>query len=86
MPKADALKLALQADEIYVSKGKRVIHFDMRVDKPTNEELLAQILGPTGNLRAPTLRVGKTLLVGFDKETYGEVLVPSGKKTPVHTR
>jgi hypothetical protein len=32
------------------------------------------MLGPTGNLRAPCLRVGKTVLVGFDEETFGRVL------------
>jgi hypothetical protein len=32
------------------------------------------MLGPTGNLRAPTLRVGRTLIVGFDEETYRRVL------------
>ena len=32
------------------------------------------MLGPTGNLRAPTLRVGRTLIVGFDQETYRRVL------------
>ena len=32
------------------------------------------LLGPTGNLRAPTLRVGKTLLVGFDESSYVDVL------------
>ena len=42
-----------------------------RPDKATIERLL---LGPTGNLRAPTLRVGRTLLVGFDEETYRKVL------------
>jgi len=25
-------------------------------------------------LRAPTIRAGKTLLVGFDADTYGKVL------------
>ena len=32
------------------------------------------MLGPTGNLRAPTLRVGRTRIVGFDEETYRGVL------------
>jgi len=36
------------------------------------------MLGPTGNLRAPTLRNGKTLVVGFDEEVYARVL-NSGK-------
>jgi hypothetical protein len=33
------------------------------------------MLGPTGNLRAPTLRVGRTLVVGYNEqalvETFG---------------
>jgi hypothetical protein len=32
------------------------------------------MLGPTGNLRAPTLRFGKTLIVGFNEETYNKLL------------
>jgi len=32
------------------------------------------MLGPTRNLRAPTLRVGRTLVVGFDEGTYRRVL------------
>jgi hypothetical protein len=31
------------------------------------------MLGPTGNLRAPCLRVGKTVLVGFNEDAYREV-------------
>ena len=27
-------------------------------------------LGPTGNLRAPALRLGKTWLIGFGEPTY----------------
>jgi hypothetical protein len=33
------------------------------------------MLGPTGNLRAPTLKVGKTLLVGFNEEAYEGVFL-----------
>jgi arsenate reductase-like glutaredoxin family protein len=28
------------------------------------------LLGPTGNLRAPTIKKGKTLFVGFNEEAY----------------
>jgi hypothetical protein len=31
------------------------------------------LLGPTGNLRAPTLKVGRTLVVGFGEAVYGEI-------------
>lgn len=38
-------------------------------------ECIEAMLGPTGNLRAPTLRVGKTVLVGFDQDTYENALL-----------
>jgi len=36
-------------------------------------ELVALMLGPTGNLRAPTLIVGKKVIVGFNEDLYAEV-------------
>jgi len=32
------------------------------------------MLGPTGNLRAPCIRAGKTILVGFSEEAFRDVL------------
>ena len=61
-------------DEVYVAKGKRVVHLDLKREKPPRAELLGLLLGPTGNLRAPTLRKGRTLIVGFDEATYSRVL------------
>ncbi len=60
-------------NEIYAIKGKKIVHFDLRCDKPDAAELARVLLGPTGNLRAPALRRGKTLLVGFDEETYRRI-------------
>lgn len=70
-----ARELLKEADEIYVAKGKNVAHFDLKKDKPDLETILAHMLGPTGNLRAPTLRKGRTLMVGFNKETYEKLFV-----------
>ncbi len=70
----EALALAQEVDEIYASKGKQVVHLDLKKDKPDKSGLLALLLGPTGNLRAPTLRKGRTLLVGFDEASYAKVL------------
>jgi arsenate reductase-like glutaredoxin family protein len=61
-------------DEIYAAKGKQVVHVDLRQKRPGRAELLALLLGPTGNLRAPTLRKGRTLIVGFDEATYARLL------------
>jgi hypothetical protein len=72
--RAAALALLRDVDEIYAAKGKRVIHLDLRHARPDEPTLAAAVLGPTGNLRAPTLRTGRTLLVGFDEATYRRVL------------
>ena len=74
LTEADALKLARTASDIYVAKGKTVVHLDLKKDQPDDATLSGLLLGPTGNLRAPTLRKGKTLIVGFDEETYRGLL------------
>jgi arsenate reductase-like glutaredoxin family protein len=68
-----ALKLAKAADTVVTGKGKKVVVFDMTQAPPADDELAAALLGPTGNLKSPTLRVGKTLLVGFNEEAYRRV-------------
>lgn len=73
MKEQDALALAQSVDEIYAAKGKNVVHLNLKKDKPDTESLTKLLLGPTGNLRAPTLRRGKTLVVGFDEATYRKV-------------
>jgi hypothetical protein len=40
-----------------------------------DSEVVNALLGPTGNLRAPILRVGKTVLVGFDEDSLSETLL-----------
>jgi hypothetical protein len=47
----------------------------MKVDPPDDGVLLTHLLGPTGNLRAPTIRVGKTVVVGFNEDVYREMLL-----------
>ena len=72
--RAAALELAKTAAEVVVAKGKKIVRFDMKKDPPADDLLAAYLLGPTGNLRAPTVRKGKTLLVGFSDEAYKQVL------------
>ena len=72
--RAEALALAKSASRILVAKGKKVVTFDMKNDPPDDDTLAGHLLGPTGNLRAPTIRKGNTLLVGFSEEAYRDVL------------
>jgi arsenate reductase-like glutaredoxin family protein len=53
-----------------VAKGKQVSEF---AGGKADEKLLQAMLGPTGNLRAPTIRKGKTLVVGFHPEVFEEI-------------
>ncbi len=72
--RADALRLAKAAGRVVVSRGRNVTIFDMKSDPPDDATLAAALLGPTGNLRAPAARVGRTLLVGFSDDAYRSVL------------
>ena len=61
-------------------------HVVLQIDEFADEELLARLMGPTGNLRAPTARVGTTLVVGFNKEAYRQVLAADPRhRTRVNT-
>jgi hypothetical protein len=70
----EALKLARSVGRVVAARGKKVVVFDMTNDPPDDETLAAHLLGPSGNLKAPTLRLGDTLLVGFGEEAYRQVL------------
>ena len=69
----EALALAQTVNKIYAARGKKVVFIDIKKDKPDEEALKKVLLGPTGNLRAPTLRKGNTLMVGFNQEIYEEL-------------
>jgi arsenate reductase-like glutaredoxin family protein len=69
----DARKLAAQVRKVIVAKGKKVSEFE--VDGKPSAATVDAMLGPTGNLRAPTLRAGRTLLVGFDEDRYRSTLL-----------
>jgi len=69
----EALKLARSVLRVVAARGKKVVVFDMANDPPDEDTLAAHLLGPTGNLKAPTMRLGETLLVGFGEEAYRQV-------------
>jgi arsenate reductase-like glutaredoxin family protein len=60
-------------NRIVVAKGKKVVALDLKRDRPDDDTLVSHLLGPTGNLRAPTMRKGATLYVGFNEEAFREL-------------
>lgn len=73
------MALARAAGRLVVAKGKKVTVLELKKDDPDDETLLKHLLGPSGNLRAPTLRRGRTLFVGFHAEEFPPLL--SGRKS-----
>jgi len=65
---ADARELLGAASKLVVAKGKKISEFDVRAG--ATDEAVTAMLGPTGNLRAPAVKVGKTMVVGFNDEAY----------------
>jgi arsenate reductase-like glutaredoxin family protein len=70
----DALALLDGIDTLIAARGKALATFDLKKDRPTDDVLLSHLLGPSGNLRAPTARIGRTLVVGFSEEAFRKAL------------
>jgi hypothetical protein len=72
--KRETIALLRRAARVVAMKGKKVVDYDLKRDPPPEKELLEAILGPTGNLRAPAIRMGKTLIVGFQQECWKDTI------------
>lgn len=68
-----AAEMAGKAAKVIVAKGKKVTSFTPKGEP--SDDVVDAMLGPTGNLRAPTLRTGKTVIVGFNEEEYAKALI-----------
>jgi arsenate reductase-like glutaredoxin family protein len=75
----DALALLAGVRTLLVARGKKVTRVDLGAKhRPDDDTLAALLLGPTGNLRAPTLKSGRTMLVGFNADMYADLVDHSG--------
>lgn len=65
--------MAQAARQLIVAKGKKITRVDLQAETPSAEVLAGLMLGPTGNLRAPLLRVGSTIVVGYNEPAFTEI-------------
>ena len=70
LQRSDAKALLQGASTLIVAKGKKGNTFSVGGRIPT--AAVDAMRGPTGNLRAPTVRAGKTLVVGFNDGVFTE--------------
>ena len=67
----EALNLVNNVTSVRVAKGKK--HIEFNLGSHDEEALVKAMLGPSGTLRAPAMRVGQTFIVGYHPEIYEEV-------------
>ena len=65
---SDARALLDDATQLIAIKGKKIT--TLKAGNNAGQDAVDVMLGPTGNLRSPTIRVGKTLIVGFDQGVF----------------
>ena len=70
-----ALSVLEGVTELFVAKGKKVLHVDLAAAPLGDAELLGLLLGRSGKLRAPTIRTGDSLLVGYNSELLATTLL-----------
>ena len=66
----DCADVVRSAKKLIAMKGKKIAEFDLKGG--LSDEAVANMLGPTGNLRAPTIKTGQTVLVGFNDEVFAQ--------------
>ena len=59
------------AETVYVASGKNILEY--KPSAGVKEELLKKATGRTGNLRAPAVRIGGKIYVGFNQEMYDQL-------------
>lgn len=62
--------LIKQASQITTGKGKKIQTWNPQKDD--KRLILKDVIGPSGNLRAPTFRIQQEFIVGFHADLYAE--------------
>ena len=65
--------MARKAHRLVAAKGKKVTTLDFQTTPPAEDVLAGLMLGPTGNFRAPVMRVGQTILVGYNDQAFTDI-------------
>ena len=65
--------MARAAHRLIAAKGKKVTTINLQSAPPADDVLAGLMLGPTGNLRAPMMRVGQTILIGYNDQAFTDI-------------
>ncbi len=70
---ADAESLLEKALNIIIFKGKNINFFNIKDEK--KDSITPFMLGPTGNLRAPTIIYKNQIIVGFNEDKFNDIFL-----------
>ncbi|MCX7418602.1 MAG: ArsC family (seleno)protein [Planctomycetia bacterium] len=70
----EAVAFVRQADEAWIARGKTVHKIAFKKEGMADADLLKLIIGPSGFLRAPIIRRGKKIFIGFEPEQFAAFL------------
>tara|TARA_B100001750_G_C15181038_1_gene434068 strand:- start:11 stop:283 length:273 start_codon:yes stop_codon:yes gene_type:complete len=70
-----ALLLLAEMSVLIVARGKKTIRIDLTGGRPSDSELLEMLLGRSGKLRAPAMRIGNRVLIGYNSEILTDELL-----------
>jgi arsenate reductase-like glutaredoxin family protein len=62
------------AKTVLVSDGRSVRRYDVAKRQHDRSDMLARMVGPTGNLRAPTIRRNGLVVVGYHVDSMKELV------------
>ncbi len=68
-----ALALLKGMTELRVGRGRKAVRFDLEQERPSDPELLGSMLGRSGKLRAPAMKIGSTLVIGYNQDLLASV-------------
>jgi arsenate reductase-like glutaredoxin family protein len=64
--------LLVDSRKILIASGSKIREFSPQPDK--KDEILKIVLGRSGILRAPTLKIGNTFYIGYNNEMYDQLV------------
>lgn len=70
---SDVGKVVKDADLLLVSDGRSVRRYELK-RAHDRSDMLARMVGPTGNLRAPTLKRNGLVVVGYHADSMRELV------------
>lgn len=70
---AEALALLEGVAELRVAKGQKTVRVALGGERPPDDDLLALMLGRSGKLRAPALKAGAVMVVGYNSDILESV-------------